>query len=123
MLRPRPAEAFLPRAKEKQVGVLARVPLASGLLSGKMTRDTKFAADDHRVGDLELEGKDVRVAALDHGCLGYGCVRVRKRSRPTRDATDGVHPAYRDRRPARHPRLGRRRRSAYPVAPRDEREE
>jgi aryl-alcohol dehydrogenase-like predicted oxidoreductase len=48
LFRTRPAETFLPRAKEKQVGVLARVPLASGLLSGKMTRDTKFAADDHR---------------------------------------------------------------------------
>ena len=55
LFRPRPAETFLPRAKEKRVGVLARVPLASGLLSGKMSRHTKFAADDHRnfnrVGD------------------------------------------------------------------------
>ena len=48
LFRPRPAEVFLPRAKEKRVGVLARVPLASGLLSGKISRDTKFAADDHR---------------------------------------------------------------------------
>ena len=48
MFRPRPAELFLPRAKEKKVGVLARVPLASGLLSGKMTRGTTFAPDDHR---------------------------------------------------------------------------
>jgi len=48
LFRPRPAEVFLPRAKEKKVGVLARVPLASGLLSGKMTRDTTFAPDDHR---------------------------------------------------------------------------
>ena len=48
LFRPRPAEVFLPRAREKQVGVLARVPLASGLLSGKMTRDTTFAPDDHR---------------------------------------------------------------------------
>jgi aryl-alcohol dehydrogenase-like predicted oxidoreductase len=46
--RHRPAERFLPLAKERQVGVLARVPLASGLLSGKMTRDATFAADDHR---------------------------------------------------------------------------
>ena len=48
LFRPRPAEAFLPLATQKKVGVLARVPLASGLLSGKMSRDTKFAADDHR---------------------------------------------------------------------------
>ncbi|HYO09135.1 MAG TPA: aldo/keto reductase [Tepidisphaeraceae bacterium] len=46
--RHRPAETFLALAKQRKVGVLARVPLASGLLSGKMTRDTKFAADDHR---------------------------------------------------------------------------
>jgi aryl-alcohol dehydrogenase-like predicted oxidoreductase len=47
-LRLRPAERFLPMAKERRVGVLARVPLASGLLSGKMTPQTTFAADDHR---------------------------------------------------------------------------
>src|SRR3954468_23723366 len=46
--RHRPAEWFLPMAKERRVGVLARVPLASGLLSGKMTRDATFAPDDHR---------------------------------------------------------------------------
>jgi aryl-alcohol dehydrogenase-like predicted oxidoreductase len=46
--RHRPAERFLPLAKERRVGVLARVPLASGLLSGTMTPQTTFAADDHR---------------------------------------------------------------------------
>jgi aryl-alcohol dehydrogenase-like predicted oxidoreductase len=46
--RHRPAERFLPLAKERRVGVLARVPLASGLLSGKLTPRTQFAADDHR---------------------------------------------------------------------------
>ena len=46
--RHRPAERFLPTAKERRVGVLARVPLASGLLSGTMTRQTTFAPDDHR---------------------------------------------------------------------------
>jgi aryl-alcohol dehydrogenase-like predicted oxidoreductase len=48
LLRLKPAEAFLPAAKERRIGVLARVPLASGLLSGRMTRDTSFAPDDHR---------------------------------------------------------------------------
>jgi aryl-alcohol dehydrogenase-like predicted oxidoreductase len=48
MFRQRPAEQFLLKANDKRVGVLARVPLASGLLSGKMTRDTQFAANDHR---------------------------------------------------------------------------
>jgi len=46
--RQRPAEKFFARAKEKQVGILARVPLASGLLTGKFGRDSTFAKDDHR---------------------------------------------------------------------------
>jgi aryl-alcohol dehydrogenase-like predicted oxidoreductase len=46
--RQRPADVFFARAKEKRVGILARVPLASGLLTGKLRRDSTFAADDHR---------------------------------------------------------------------------
>jgi aryl-alcohol dehydrogenase-like predicted oxidoreductase len=46
--RQRPAELFFAQAKLKQVGILARVPLASGLLTGKFRADTKFDADDHR---------------------------------------------------------------------------
>jgi aryl-alcohol dehydrogenase-like predicted oxidoreductase len=46
--RQRPADLFFARAIEKQVGILARVPLASGLLTGKFKKDTSFAADDHR---------------------------------------------------------------------------
>jgi aryl-alcohol dehydrogenase-like predicted oxidoreductase len=46
--RLRPSELFFARAKEKQVGILARVPLASGLLTGKMSKSTEFAKDDHR---------------------------------------------------------------------------
>ncbi|MEA3337220.1 MAG: aldo/keto reductase [Chloroflexota bacterium] len=48
MFRLRPAELFFPIAKQRQVGILARVPLASGLLTGKMTAATEFAGDDHR---------------------------------------------------------------------------
>ena len=46
--RQRPAEVFFPLAKERKVGILARVPLASGMLTGKLRRDSQFAADDHR---------------------------------------------------------------------------
>lgn len=46
--RTRPAEEFFPAAKKKEVGILARVPLASGLLTGKLRRESQFAADDHR---------------------------------------------------------------------------
>jgi aryl-alcohol dehydrogenase-like predicted oxidoreductase len=46
--RLRPAELLFSEAKKKNVGILARVPLASGMLTGKFTRDSQFAADDHR---------------------------------------------------------------------------
>jgi len=46
--RRRPAELFFEQARKRRVGILARVPLASGLLSGKLGRDSQFAADDHR---------------------------------------------------------------------------
>ncbi len=48
MFRHRPAELFFPEAKRRRVGILARVPLASGMLTGRMTRETTFTADDHR---------------------------------------------------------------------------
>jgi aryl-alcohol dehydrogenase-like predicted oxidoreductase len=48
MFRHRPAELFFPEAKRRRVGILARVPLASGLLTGRITRQTEFPADDHR---------------------------------------------------------------------------
>lgn len=48
LFRHRPAERFFPLAIEKKVGILARVPLASGLLTGKINKQTQFAADDHR---------------------------------------------------------------------------
>jgi len=46
--RLKPLDAVLPAAREAGVGILARVPLASGLLSGKYTADTTFAPEDHR---------------------------------------------------------------------------
>ncbi|MDX3973375.1 aldo/keto reductase [Shinella sp.] len=48
IFRQRPSQLFFKEAARRQVAVIARVPLASGLLSGKITRDTAFAADDHR---------------------------------------------------------------------------
>ncbi|MBS8275781.1 aldo/keto reductase [Thalassospira tepidiphila] len=48
IFRQRPSGLFFREAKAKNVGVIVRVPLASGLLTGKMTKDTAFAADDHR---------------------------------------------------------------------------
>ena len=57
--RQRPAEVFFPRAKEAKVGILARVPLASGLLTGKLKQDSTFAADDHRHFNRHGEAFDV----------------------------------------------------------------
>jgi aryl-alcohol dehydrogenase-like predicted oxidoreductase len=48
IFRQRPADLFFAEAQKRRVGILARVPLASGLLSGKITRESKFAKDDHR---------------------------------------------------------------------------
>ena len=59
MFRLRPAERFFPLALEKRVGILARVPLASGLLTGKMKPDSQFATDDHRNFNRHGEAFDV----------------------------------------------------------------
>ena len=48
IFRQKPAEEFFSAAARRKVGILARVPLASGLLTGKITRQTQFSADDHR---------------------------------------------------------------------------
>jgi aryl-alcohol dehydrogenase-like predicted oxidoreductase len=59
MFRQRPAELFFELAKQRRVGVLARVPLASGLLSGKMTAASAFDRDDHRNFNARGEAFDV----------------------------------------------------------------
>ncbi|SMQ75783.1 Predicted oxidoreductase [Devosia lucknowensis] len=48
LLRQDAAEKLLPKAAEKDVGIIVRLPLASGLLSGKYDKDTRFADSDHR---------------------------------------------------------------------------
>ncbi|HEX3649321.1 MAG TPA: aldo/keto reductase [Pseudonocardiaceae bacterium] len=57
--RRKPLERVLPAAAEAGVGIIARVPLASGLLSGRYTMDTVFAADDHRSYNRHGEAFDV----------------------------------------------------------------
>lgn len=48
IFRQRPADLFFAEAKRKRVGILARLPLSSGMLTGKFMRDSRFEADDHR---------------------------------------------------------------------------
>jgi len=59
IFRQRPAELFFQQAEVRKVGILARVPLASGMLSGKLSRTSQFAADDHRQFNRHGEAFDV----------------------------------------------------------------
>lgn len=58
MFRLRPAENFFKMAKEHDVGIIARVPLASGLLTGKYDLNTKFGQNDHRTTNRHGEEFD-----------------------------------------------------------------
>ena len=95
--RQRPAEVFFAKAKQKQVGILARVPLASGLLTGKLAPRFEFAADDHRNfnrhGEAVRRGRDIfrrglrnwsRSGGGDSGRVGAG----RSDDEPVRAALD-----------------------------------
>jgi len=59
IFRQRPAELFFDLAKKREVAIIARVPLASGLLSGKFRADTKFEETDHRLFNRNGEAFDV----------------------------------------------------------------
>jgi aryl-alcohol dehydrogenase-like predicted oxidoreductase len=59
MFRLKPAEAVFDEAAGRRVGLIARVPLASGLLTGRITRDTTFPEDDHRTFNRDGQMFDV----------------------------------------------------------------
>ncbi len=59
IFRQRPTDLFFGETLRKKVAVLARVPLSSGMLTGKMTRDTAFTPDDHRTYNRRGEAFDV----------------------------------------------------------------
>ena len=58
IFRQKPVQEFFPLAEERNVGILARVPLASGLLSGKMSAERDFSPDDHRNFNREGQAFD-----------------------------------------------------------------
>ena len=60
VFRQRPSELLFAEARRRKVGILARLPLSSGMLAGKMTRQSRFGADDHR--NFNRDG-----AAFDRG--------------------------------------------------------
>ena len=59
IFRQRPADLFFNLAKQKNIGILARVPLSSGMLTGKMSKDSQFAKEDHRNYNRHGEAFDV----------------------------------------------------------------
>ena len=58
IFRQRPLDLFFGEAQRRKVGILARVPLSSGMLTGKMTRASSFQADDHRLFNRHGESFD-----------------------------------------------------------------
>lgn len=115
MLEREPEAELLPLAQAQGIGVIARVPLASGFLTGKFTPDTRFAPDDHRsrtylpekicqmVGQvakldflIEGKGKTLAQAALQY-CLAHPAVsavipgaKTPEQARANAAASDGV---------------------------------
>ncbi|HHU38322.1 MAG TPA: aldo/keto reductase [Propionibacterium sp.] len=87
--RLKPLEEVLPAAAEAGVGIIARVPLASGLLSGRYCTDTEFAADDHRSFNREGEAFD---KGETFSGVHYG-VGVEAAQEFSRLAPEGVTPA------------------------------
>ncbi len=83
MFRHKPADKLFARAREKNVGIICRVPLASGLLTGKFTKDSKFEEDDHRKFNRNGEAfdKGETFAGVDFE-LGLKAVEELKKIKP-----------------------------------------
>jgi aryl-alcohol dehydrogenase-like predicted oxidoreductase len=79
IFRQRPVDLFFSEAQRRRVGILARVPLASGLLSGKFTRASMFAPDDHRAfnrhGEAFDRGETFSGLDYDTGLLAVEALR------------------------------------------------
>lgn len=79
MLRLKPADHFLAAASARHVGILARVPLASGLLTGKLTAESRFPATDHRTfninGDAFDKGETFSGVPFDAGLAAVDALR------------------------------------------------
>ncbi|MBN2878866.1 MAG: aldo/keto reductase [Clostridia bacterium] len=83
MFRLKPEDQVLSTAMAKNVGIIARVPLASGMLTGKMTKDTVFAKDDHRSFNRHGEAfdKGETFSGVDYE-LGLQAVEELKKLKP-----------------------------------------
>jgi aryl-alcohol dehydrogenase-like predicted oxidoreductase len=69
IFRQRPKDLFFAEAQRRNVGILARLPLSSGMLTGKFTKDSRFEKDDHRAFNREGESFDrgETFSGLDYG--------------------------------------------------------
>ncbi|MEX1375839.1 MAG: aldo/keto reductase [Eubacteriales bacterium] len=83
MFRLKPEDKLLSEAKNKNVGIIARVPLASGMLTGKMKKNTQFAKDDHRSFNRHGEAfdKGETFSGVDYD-LGLEAVEELKKLKP-----------------------------------------
>ena len=88
MFRHRPSELFFSEAKKKDVGIIVRVPLASGLLSGKFGKDSQFDKKDHRNFNKNGEAFDQgeTFSGVDYD-TGLTAVEELKKIFPTDKAT------------------------------------
>ena len=88
MFRQRPNELFFKLAKQKNVGVIARVPLASGLLTGKFSESSTFSKEDHRFSNRngELFDKGETFSGIDYN-TGLAAVKALKQAFPGKDLT------------------------------------
>lgn len=94
IFRQRPHEQLLPKAKGKNVGIIARVPLASGLLTGKFTKNTTFNENDHR--NFNRNGQAFDVGETFSGIpFEAGVETVEKLKSILPEDTDLVHLALR----------------------------
>ncbi|MDA3835316.1 MAG: aldo/keto reductase [Spirochaetales bacterium] len=89
--RQRPAELFIKEAQKRNVGVIVRVPLASGLLTGKFSASTRFDAGDHRNFNRHGEAfdKGETFSGIDYD-LGLKAVNELKAALPGRDSLAAV---------------------------------
>ena len=110
--RLKPLDRVLPAAREAGVGIIARVPLASGLLSGKYDEHTTFAADDHRTYNRHGEAFDVGETfsgvPFEVGVQAAKeiAARARRTRPPPRSPSLDRRPARRERRHPRRPQRG-----------------
>jgi len=94
MFRQRPHEKLFPMAKEKNVGIIVRVPLASGLLTGKFSKDSTFGEKDHR--NFNRDGKFFDVGETFSGIpFEEGVEAVNKLERQLPDDINLAHLALR----------------------------